>query len=391
MHFPVYTALPMTCHAHRQAANMLTEQKKLDTKKSPAITRVFSKFIVFSAAKSYRILRLLLFRFTSAEGAHHATMGGLRLGSYFRVLDPNPASRDQKPIHAMGLSFPNRIGLAAGLDKEANCVDALAAYGFGHIEVGTLTPIAQSGNPSPRLFRLVNHEAIINRMGFNNPGITKGIENLRDHIYTGILGINIGKNKATPNQRAVEDYLIGLRAAWPHADYIAVNLSSPNTPGLRDLQNIDESRKLIRRLKEEQDALAQSAGTTRPIAIKVAPDLTNQEVDALADSFLKLKVDAVIAGNTTIARDGVQDHPFATEAGGLSGAPLTERATHVVARFYKRLNNEIPIIGVGGILSARDAIEKIEAGAALVQIYTGLIYRGPDLVSRIIRATEWDR
>ncbi|MEM7145969.1 MAG: quinone-dependent dihydroorotate dehydrogenase [Verrucomicrobiota bacterium] len=381
----------MTCHAHRQAANMPAEEKKSHSKNSPAITRAFSKIIVFTAAKTYRLLRFFLFRFTSAEGAHHATMTGLRLGSYFRVLDPNPAARDQKPIRAMGLEFPNRLGLAAGLDKEANCVDALAAYGFGHIEVGTLTPVPQPGNPSPRLFRLVEYDAIINRMGFNNPGIHQGIENLRDHLYAGVVGINIGKNKVTPNEQAIDDFLIGLRTAWAHADYIAVNLSSPNTPGLRDLQSEKESRKLIKRLKEEQDALAQSFGNYRPIAIKVAPDLAHEEIDALSKTFLELKVDAVIAGNTTLDREPVKNHPQAAEAGGLSGTPLTERATDLIARFHRRLANDIPIIGVGGIMSARDAIDKIEAGATLVQVYSGLIYRGPDLISQIIRATEWDR
>jgi dihydroorotate dehydrogenase len=370
---------------------MPIEEKKNPSKKTPGITRVFSKIIVFLACKTYRLFRFFLFRFCTPESAHQLTMTGLRVGSCFRLLDPNPASRNQRPISAMGLEFPNRLGLAAGLDKDANCVDALAAFGFGHIEVGTLTPLAQPGNPSPRLFRLVDHEAIINRMGFNNPGIDTGIENLRDHLYTGILGINIGKNKVTPNDRAVDDYLTCLRTAWPHADYITANLSSPNTPGLRDLQSEEASRLLIERLKREQDTLAQASGRYVPIAIKIAPDLANEEIDALAKLFLKLKVDGVIAGNTTINREAVKGHPHAHEAGGLSGAPLAERATEVVARFHKHLGNQISVIGVGGIMSARDAIDKIDAGAALVQMYSGLIYRGPALISRIIRATEWIR
>jgi dihydroorotate dehydrogenase len=370
---------------------MLTTEKKNPTTKTPGVTRVFSKFVVFLAGKTYRLLRFFLFRFSTPEGAHHLTMNGLRFASYFRVLDPNPPTRNQTPIMAMGLAFPNRVGLAAGLDKDGNCVDALAAFGFGHIEVGTFAPLAQPGNPLPRLFRLIEHEAIINRMGFNTHGIDTGLQNLRDHLYTGILGINIGKNKVTPNDHAVDDYLTCLRAAWPYADYVTANLSSPNTPGLRDLQSEKASRQLIGRLKEEQDILAQASGRYVPIAIKIAPDLANEDIDALAKLFLDLKVDGVIAGNTTIDRRAVQGHPHASQAGGLSGAPLSERATEVVARFHTQLGNDIPIIGVGGIMTARDAIEKIEAGAVLVQIYTGLIYRGPELITRVLRATEWIR
>jgi dihydroorotate dehydrogenase len=288
----------------------------------------------------------------------------------------------------MGLPFPNRLGLAAGLDKAGACVDAFGAMGFGFVEVGTITPRPQPGNPKPRLFRLPEAEAIINRMGFNNPGIEQGVANVRGRKFKGILGFNIGKNKDTPNDRAIDDYLICLRAAYPVADYVAVNLSSPNTAGLRDLQEEDACRSLLQRLKEEQAILGEKHSAYVPIAIKIAPDLTPEHIKALARIFLETGIDGVIATNTTISRKFVEDHRFAREAGGLSGAPVTRASTEVIRLLSSELKGRIPIIGVGGIMNSCDALEKLGAGAELVQVYTGLVYRGPGLVREILDAVD---
>ncbi len=274
------------------------------------------------------------------------------------------------PVEVMGLKFPNRIG----------------RLGFGCVEIGTITPRPQAGNPKPRLFRLIPHEAIINRMGFNNPGIDIGVENVRkSKTFQGIIGFNIGKNKDTPNENAADDYLACLRKAYPVADYIAVNLSSPNTPGLRDLQGAEASARLLETLKNEQQKLVAEHGKHVPLLFKVAPDLEDAQIRDLSQVFLNGGLDGLIATNTTLDRQAVADHPRAGEAGGLSGRPVFEKSTEVLRAFSSHLGGKIPIIGVGGISSLEDAREKIRAGAALVQIYTSFIYQGPKLVREIAR------
>ncbi len=342
------------------------------------------------SARSYSFLRFFLFHFCSAEGAHNLAIANLRRLNRLGLLDPNPPFRDAAPVEVMGLRFPNVLGLAAGMDKGAACVDGFGSLGFGHVEVGTLTPRPQPGNPLPRIFRLVEHEALINRLGFNNPGIEAAIENLAGRRFTGILGINIGKNFDTPNDRALDDYLACLKAAYPVADYITVNLSSPNTVGLRDLQEEDACRSLIQSLKEEQLNLESAHGKRVPIAIKIAPapDLADDHIDALARVFLESEVDAVIATNTTLDRTAVAEHPDSGEKGGLSGRPLARASTDTVRRLHAILGDRVPIIGVGGIFSAGDALEKMQAGARLVQIYTGLVYRGPGLVREIVQGAS---
>ena len=334
---------------------------------------------------AYPLARKILFSL-DAEKAHHASMAGLRLAEKTGLLKmlspPLPAAA---PVELMGLKFPNRIGLAAGLDKEGNTIDALGRLGFGFIEIGTITPRPQAGNPKPRLFRLIPHEAIINRMGFNNPGIGAGVENVRAHkSFTGPIGFNIGKNKDTPNENAADDYLACLEKAYPVADYIAVNLSSPNTPGLRDLQAADSSARLLGLLKESQEKLATQHGKQVPILFKVAPDLTEEQVADLAKAFLDGGLDGLIATNTTLDREKVADHPWASEAGGLSGKPVFEKSNHVLSAFASAFSGKIPIIGVGGISSKADAEEKFRLGADLVQIYTSFVYQGPALVRELV-------
>jgi dihydroorotate dehydrogenase len=291
------------------------------------------------------------------------------------------------PVEVMGLKFPNRIGLAAGMDKDGDAIDALGRLGFGCVEIGTITPRPQSGNPKPRLFRLIAQEAIINRMGFNNPGIEAGVANVRKaKAFRGIVGFNIGKNKDTPNESAADDYLACLRQAYPVAGYVAVNLSSPNTPGLRELQGAEASARLLEKLKQEQQKLAAEHGKHVPLVFKVAPDLEAAQIRDLSRVFLDGGLDGLIATNTTIARDAIAGHRRAGEAGGLSGRPLLEQSNEVLRAFASHLGGRIPIIGVGGICSVDDAREKIRAGAALVQIYTAFIYQGPKLVRALARA-----
>jgi dihydroorotate dehydrogenase len=288
------------------------------------------------------------------------------------------------PVEVMGLRFPNRVGLAAGLDKEGDTIDALGRLGFGCVEIGTITPRPQPGNPKPRLFRLIPHEAIINRMGFNNPGIDAGVANVRrSRTFHGVIGFNIGKNKDTPNEQAAVDYLACLRKAYPVAGYVAVNLSSPNTPGLRDLQGAEASARLLEVLKSEQQKLAAEHGKQVPLLFKVAPDLDDDHIRALSKVFLEGGLDGLIATNTTLDRGRVAGHPRAGEAGGLSGRPLFEKSNEVLSAFAGNLGGRIPIIGVGGISSLDDAREKIRAGASLVQIYTSFIYQGPRLVREL--------
>lgn len=332
----------------------------------------------------YALLRPLLFR-VDAERAHHWSLEALDAAhalGLIRIAQPKLRSA---PVQVMGLTFPNAVGLAAGLDKNGEHVDALAALGFGHIEVGTITPRPQPGNPRPRLFRIPQARALINRMGFNNLGIDRLVYNLSRARYRGILGINIGKNFDTPIERAAADYLSCMRKAYPLASYLAVNISSPNTRNLRRLQDKEELDRLLGALKAEQQALSRTHGQYVPLTVKVAPDLAEEQVQGIAQSLLQHGIDGVIATNTTVARTGVEGLPHGEESGGLSGAPLRERSDAVVRRLHTVLGERIPIIGVGGILRAEDAAEKVAAGAKLVQLYSGLVYAGPGLVGDCVR------
>lgn len=292
-----------------------------------------------------------------------------------------------KPLTVMGLDFPNCVGLAAGLDKDGEYIDGLAGLGFGFIEIGTVTPRPQDGNPQPRLFRLPQSEAIINRMGFNNKGVDHLIERVKKSSFDGVLGINIGKNFDTAVENAVDDYLICLNKVYVYASYIAINISSPNTPGLRTLQYGDELRNLLIALKKEQSILTEKHKKYVPIAIKIAPDLEEHEIKAMAEVFLEQKIDCLIATNTTLAREAVKGQQYAEEQGGLSGKPVTQKSTEVIRLFHQVLGDEIPIIGVGGVSSTQDAKDKLEAGASLVQIYTGFVYQGADLIRQCAKAT----
>ena len=333
----------------------------------------------------YPFARPFLFAL-DAETAHTLALEGLdratSLGIAARLAPRVPTS----PATVMGIDFPNRIGLAAGLDKNAAHVDGLATFGFGFIEVGTVTPRPQPGNPRPRMFRIPAARALVNRLGFNNDGVTALLANLARTRYAGILGINIGKNFDTPNERAADDYVACLRAVYARASYVTVNISSPNTKGLRDLQAEDALAALLLALKREQSTLADRHGRYVPLAIKIAPDLGDDAVRGLARVLLAQGMDAVIATNTTLARGAVQAMPHGSESGGLSGAPLFERSTAVVRVLADALDGALPIIGVGGIDSGAAARAKLDAGAALVQLYTGLIYRGPALVAECARA-----
>lgn len=318
-----------------------------------------------------------------AETSHDLTLRALSVAQRLNLLAPFVASVPAKPVEILGLTFPNPVGLAAGLDKNGECIDAFAALGFGHIEIGTVTPRAQPGNPKPRLFRLPRHRAIINRMGFNNHGVDYLVAQVKRASFGGVLGINIGKNKDTPNENALDDYVACLRKVYEHASYVTVNISSPNTPGLRTLQHGDALRVLLGGLKQEQHLLQVATGKTVPLLVKIAPDSTAEELVTQAEALLEFGIDGVIATNTTSTRTGVEGAPHAHEQGGLSGAPLTSRSTDVIAKVSAVLAGRIPVIGVGGILTAEDALAKRAAGASLVQIYSGFIYQGPRLAREI--------
>lgn len=333
----------------------------------------------------YPILKKILFAL-NPETSHELSLDCL--GALYRLggarLLAKPVA--DKPVEVMGLRFPNPVGLAAGLDKNGDYFNALGALGFGFVEIGTVTPRAQPGNPRPRLFRLTGHNAIINRMGFNNKGVDHLIGQVKQRQYQGVLGINIGKNATTPVENALDDYRICLQKVYPYADYITVNLSSPNTPGLRKLQFGDSLTELLGGIKREQIALADSHQKYVPIAVKIAPDMDEKAVREVAAALLEIGLDGVIATNTTIGRDGVEDDPQHREAGGLSGAPVRDKSTRVIRQLAEYLDGRLPIIGVGGIDSGEAAIEKIEAGASLVQIYSGFIYRGPALIRECVEA-----
>jgi dihydroorotate dehydrogenase len=316
---------------------------------------------------------------TAHELAFAAMKAMQRLG-----LVPTYRPQVAAPVKAMGLEFPNRVGLAAGLDKNGDAIDALATWGFGFIEIGTVTPRPQPGNPKPRLFRLPEAQGIINRMGFNNHGVDALIENVRAARYRGILGINIGKNFDTPIEKAADDYLACLDKVYAHAGYVTVNISSPNTKNLRQLQGESELDALLGALKARQTELAQRHGRYVPLALKIAPDLEDAQIAGIADALRRHRIDAVIATNTTLSRQGVEHLPHGAEAGGLSGAPLFEKSTAVVRRLAEALAGELPIIAAGGITDGARARAKIDAGATLVQVYSGLIFRGPGLVKECV-------
>lgn len=332
----------------------------------------------------YPLARYFLFKL-DPEVAHElsikqlALLGGTPLDIFFRQKVPS------RPVTVMGLTFDNPVGLAAGLDKDGEAIDAFGAMGFGFIEVGTVTPRPQPGNDKPRLFRVIPAEGIINRMGFNNKGVDHLIENVKKSKYKGILGINIGKNKDTPLENGKDDYLICMDKVYPYAGYIAVNISSPNTPGLRQLQYGAALDELLVALKNRQLELAEKHGKYVPLTVKIAPDLSNEEISQVAESLIRNKIDGVIATNTTLDRDMIFDMPHAAETGGLSGRPLQAKSTAFIRELAKQLNGAMPIIGVGGIDSPLAAREKLDAGAQLVQVYSGFIYKGPKLVSDIVK------
>ena len=321
-----------------------------------------------------------------AEYAHDLTLKSLKLAEKTGLLNSLYKPVNVTSRQVMGLTFPNAVGLAAGLDKNGAFIDGMAALGFGFIEVGTVTPRPQPGNPKPRLFRVKEAQGIINRFGFNNLGVDQLIQNVKASKYRGILGINIGKNFDTPNERAVDDYLICMRKVYRYASYITVNISSPNTKNLRQLQEKEALDALLGTLKAEQTALTQKHRKYVPIALKIAPDLEYEQIIEIADLLKSHQFDAVIATNTTLSREGVEDMKNATETGGLSGAPVRDKSSQVIRHLSNQLAGELPIIGVGGIMGGADAIEKIEAGASLVQVYSGLIYRGPSLVREVAKA-----
>ncbi len=333
----------------------------------------------------YPLIRPALFAL-DPERAHAMTLAALDAAAKSGLASRVARRLPRDPVRVMGLEFPNRVGLAAGLDKDAAHLAGLAALGFGFLEAGTVTPRPQPGNPRPRMFRLPKADALINRLGFNNGGVERFVANVRASGYRGILGCNIGRNADTPNERAADDYLACLAAVAPVASYVTVNVSSPNTAGLRDLQSEAALDALIAKLVAARDSHVQALGRPLPLAIKIAPDLDDESLRGIARVLVARRVDAAIATNTTIAREAVAGMEHGTERGGLSGRPLFGRSTAVLRTLAGALDGALPIVGVGGILSGDDAVAKIEAGASLVQLYTGLIYRGPALVGECVRA-----
>lgn len=328
---------------------------------------------------------LLVRPFVFAQDAETAHESSLELLNTFRYLVPGSLQR--KPVEVMGLNFPNPVGLAAGLDKNADYLPGLSRLGFGFIEVGTVTPRPQAGNPKPRLFRLTQHNSIINRMGFNNKGVDHLLNNIRqlpEHNY--VLGINIGKNLTTPVEQALSDYTLALRQVYTAADYITINISSPNTPGLRNLQSEDALEALLKGISDSRKSLQDEHQIYRPVALKVAPDLDDQAIGPISDLLVKYEIDALIASNTTLDKSKVQGHPSANEAGGLSGAALTEKSRHILYKFHQQLQDEIPIISVGGIDSPEEAQLRLDLGAKLIQVYSAIIFKGPGIIQKITKS-----
>jgi dihydroorotate dehydrogenase subfamily 2 len=334
----------------------------------------------------YSLIRRALF-LSDPETAHGLALEGLRLG--YEVGATHLLGRCRSlPVTVMGLHFPNPVGMAAGMDKNGDYIDALGSLGFGFIEVGTVTPLPQPGNPKPRIFRIEKANAMINRLGFNNKGVDHLVQQVKKRRFSGILGINIGKNFATPNDKAADDYLICLEKVYPYADYITVNISSPNTRGLRDLQAVEQLDALLKTLNEKRLEMAEKFQKRVPLVIKVAPDLEDEQIPGMAEAVVRNAFDGLIATNTTISRATIKGMPHADEQGGLSGAPLKKKANHVLAKFRAHLPGEIALIGTGGITTGADAAEKIRLGADLVQFYTGFVYAGPDLVGDCIDAIK---
>jgi dihydroorotate dehydrogenase len=332
----------------------------------------------------YSLVRRALF-ITDPETAHGLALEGLRLGHGLGATSLLCKTISQ-PVTVMGLEFPNPVGMAAGMDKNGDYIDALGSVGFGFVEIGTVTPRPQPGNPKPRVFRLEKATAMINRLGFNNKGVDYLVRQVQKRKFSGILGINIGKNFDTPNDKAVDDYLIGLEKVYPHADYITINISSPNTKDLRDLQDAEQLDALLGALNSRRIELADEFDKRVPLVVKVAPDLEDQQIPEIAEVVVRSEFDGLIATNTTISREEVKGLPHAEEQGGLSGAPVKDRSNHVLAAFRAALPAEIALIGTGGITRGEDAAEKMELGAELVQFYTGFVYKGPDLVTDCLKA-----
>lgn len=333
----------------------------------------------------YQFARKMMFA-CDAEWSHHFALGSLKRLAHSPVAGLWRQSLPNKPVNVAGIQFDNPVGLAAGLDKNADCIDAFGQMGFGFIEVGTVTPKPQIGNPKPRLFRLPQAQAIINRMGFNNKGVDYLIENVRKSSYQGVLGINIGKNKDTPNERGKDDYIHCMQKVYPHASYITVNISSPNTPGLRDLQYGDALLDLLMAVKNEQLDLQARYDKYVPVFVKIAPDMDLIAINQVAENLLKSKMDGAVATNTTLDRSLVQGMKYANEAGGLSGLPLLHSSTEVLKQLRQATGSAFPIIGAGGIDCAQAAKDKFAAGADLIQVYTGFIYQGPELIREIVTA-----
>lgn len=334
--------------------------------------------------KLYALFRAVLFMF-EPERAHAISMTFLQLVYRLGLSRLLFGRRKMAPVNVLGLEFPNAVGLAAGLDKNGDHIDALAACGFGFVEIGTVTPRAQPGNPKPRMFRLEKDGAIINRMGFNNAGVEHLINRVKASKRDCIIGINIGKNRDTPLERAVDDYAIAYQHVYPYADYITVNISSPNTPGLRDLQHGEQLSRLLHTLKQQQQRLAEQYSRYKPLLVKIAPDLDDDEIRELAHTLIDSGIDGVIATNTSNQRPDLQSVALASEQGGLSGRPIQQQSDHVLRVLARELDGKMPVIGVGGIMSAEDAQRKFQAGASLVQLYTGFIYSGPGLISSILK------
>ncbi len=336
---------------------------------------------------NYSLFRDLLF-LMPPEASHHLSLQSMTWLERFNLSPLLAREMIRDPITVMGIEFPNAVGLAAGLDKDARCIDGLAAMGFGFLEVGTVTPKPQPGNPGPRMFRLPRKRALINRMGFNNDGVTVMCERIRKARFKGVLGINIGKNAVTPVENALADYALCLREVYALASYIVVNISSPNTPGLRHLQHETELARLLEGLKNEHTKLVQAHGKNVPLVVKIAPDMADEEVRRLVQRLQSFEIDGVIVTNTTIARDRVAGEKHGNELGGLSGEPLRDLANHVLSLVAAEVKGKMAIIGVGGIMTGDDAAEKIRLGADLVQLYTGFIYAGPDLIVDSVRSIK---